>query len=252
MSDIRQTVRRDESLTAMARLLFAEIYEMWEDEGQCFASNGWLADKIGASPSSVRRWKRQLREAEYIHEKHEGGQRYLTPKERAIRSDRGDQQQPDQGQSSSKAARSDRGAVNSDREGAIRSDQDRDINNSEGTQGSARARGDRWAFLPSYRRRHLPEIKQEAGPPDHNPDVLEIAERCLGPTDVDLPAVVDDHLHRRSEDEVIAAYVIARRTADKPLPYADTIIRDGWKEGSSDGAPVLIDEEPNVVRFSDR
>jgi hypothetical protein len=120
----------------------------------------------------------------------------------------------------------------------ISSDQHISSSNPEGASSSARAREGRWEFLPSNRLRHLPEIKQEAGSPEHTPDVLSIARRYLGQDENDLASVVDFHLGQRPEDEVIAAYVIAGREAESPLGYADKIIRKGWKEDhGGDGAP---------------
>jgi hypothetical protein len=157
MSDQCRKVRRDTDLSPLARLLFYEIWEMYCDEGQCFATNQFFADQIGASKSSVRRWKRQLVEAGYVTERHDDGKRYLSPTDPpatsdrggVISSDRGDQQQSERRQTATEAASSDRGetssdrgAITSDREGAIRSDQYRDNNNPAEAYESAHARGD--------------------------------------------------------------------------------------------------------------
>lgn len=155
MSDQCRKVRRDTDLSPLARLLFYEIWEMYCDEGQCFATNQFFADQIGASKSSVRRWKRQLVEAGYVTERHDDGKRYLSPTDPparsdrggAISSDRGDQQQSKVRQTATEAASSDRGAISSDRgaitsnrEGAISSDQYRDNNNPAEACESAPAR----------------------------------------------------------------------------------------------------------------
>jgi len=148
MSDQCRDVRRDTDLSPLARLLFYEIWEMCCDEGQCFATNQFFADQIGASKSSVRRWKRQLVEAGYVTERHDDGKRYLSPTDPparrdrggAVSSDRGDQQQSEARQTATEAASSDRGAITSDREGAISSDQYRDNNNPAEACESAHAR----------------------------------------------------------------------------------------------------------------
>jgi len=234
-SEARKAVRSDGELPPAARLLFEEIWEMHHaSEEGCYAEDEYLSDQIGAAESSVRRYRKQLREAGYITEQKSGGRRRLVPIE-VISTDQDDQS------CTANTDQSDQNCTDDDQsctDEMISSDQHISSSNPEGASSRARKGSDRWAFLPSYRLRHLSEIKQEAGSPDHNPDVLSIARRYLGQDENDLASVVDFHLGKRPENQVIAAYVIAGREADSPLEYADKIIREGWKESrGGDGAP---------------
>jgi len=240
--DIRQQVRRDDSLPPMARLLFAEIYQMGEGDGECYAGDEWLGRKIGAAESTVRRHRLTLREKGYIKQYKSGGRRYLEPNE-MINIDRSDQK------GSENTSTTDQSDQNRSEE-VINSDQHRGSNNPEGVSSRAHAREDRWGFLPSYRVRHLPEIKSEAGSPEHTPDLLSIASRYLDRSQSDLAGIVDHHRSQRPDEEIIAAYVIAGREADSPLDYADKIIREGWKESRGDGAgPQLPSSDDTVIHF---
>ena len=233
MSDLRQTVRRDDDLPPIARLLFAEIWQMNESGGECYAEDDWLGEQIGAAESTVRKHRLTLRRKGYIKQSKSGGRRYLEPNE-VINTDQSDQNQ------SENISNDDQSDQNRSDE-VINSDQHRGSNNPEGASSRARGDGERWGFLPSYRMRHLPEIKREAEAPEEQADVLDIATRHLGGSQEDLASIVDYHREQRPDDQVIAAYVIAGREADSPLEYADKIIREGWKESSSpaggDGIP---------------
>ena len=240
-SDARKTVRSDRDLPPAARLLFEEIWVMHHaSKDGCYADDEYLSDQIGAAESSVRRYRKQLREAGYITEQKSGGCRRLVPTE-VTSTDHSDQ---------SCVINTDQSDQNCTGE-VISSDQDISSSNPEGASSRASAGEDRWEFLPSYRLRHLPEIKQEAGSPEHTPDVLSIARRYLGQDENDLASVVDFHLDQRPEDEVVAAYVIAGREADSPLEYADKIIREGWKE-SRGGDGASAGGKSHTERFGDQ
>ncbi|WP_103029986.1 helix-turn-helix domain-containing protein [Salinibacter altiplanensis] len=235
-SETRRAVRSDASLPPAARLLFEQIWEMHHaSEDGCYAEDEYLSGQIGAAASSVRRYRKQLREAGYITEQKSGGRRRLVPTE-VISTDQDDQS------CTANTDQSDQNCTEDDQsctDGVISSDQHISSSNPEGASSRAHEGADRWAFLPSYRLRYLPEIKQEAGPPGETTDVLNVARRYLGEKEDDLASVVDFHQEKRPDDELVAAYVIAGREADSPLEYADKIIREGWKEGrSGDGAPA--------------
>jgi len=231
MSCLREQVRRDSDLPPMARLLFAEIYQMNEGDNQCYAQDDWLGKQIGAAKSTVRRHRLTLRKKGYIKQYKSSGLRYLEPAE-TINIDQSDQNEKENPSTDDQSDQN-----RSDEE--INSDQYRASNNPEGVSSCARAGEGRWGFLPDYRMRHLPEIKSEARPPESTADVLSVASRHLGQSQDELASVVDFHRGQRPDDEVIAAYVIAGREADSPLEYADKIIREGWKEPESrgDGIP---------------
>jgi len=240
MSDLRQQVRRDDDLPPMARLLFAEIWQMNEGDGECYAEDEWLGRQIGAAESTVRRHRLTLRKKGYIKQYKSGGRRYLEPNE-MINIDQSDQKKSE---STTNDDQNDQHRSNE----VINTDQHRGSNNPESASG-ARARGDRWAFLPSQHHTLLPTIKAEAGPPDDNPDVLNIASRHLQRPESDLAGTVDGHLDEHPTDEVIAAYVIGGKKGDRPLAYAKHILTMGWKEQGGDGASVALPDDEDVIHF---
>lgn len=127
--DARKTVRADSDLPAGARLLFEQIWEMHHaSEEGCYAGDQYLAKQIGAAPSSVRRYRRQLREKGYLTEQKSGGRRRSIPI-KMISTDQNDQEQPVNTDHSDQNCTDD----------VISTDQDISSNNPEGTRESAPA-----------------------------------------------------------------------------------------------------------------
>jgi len=131
MSDLRQQVRRDDDLPPMARLLFAEISQMNEGDGECYAEDEWLGEQIGAAESTVRRHRLTVLDKEYIRQCKSGGRRYLEPNE-MINIDQSDQNQ------SESASNDDQNDQNRSEE-VINTDQHRGNNNPEGMSERAPA-----------------------------------------------------------------------------------------------------------------
>jgi biotin operon repressor len=134
MSDLRQTVRRDDDLPPIARLLFAEIWQMNEACGECYAEDAWLGKQIGAAESTVRKHRLTLRQKGYIKQSKSGGRRYLEPND-VINIDQSDQQQSE---NISTADQSDQNRSDE----VINIDQHRGSNNPEGTRERAREEGE--------------------------------------------------------------------------------------------------------------
>ena len=65
-SIIPARVRYDKSVTANAKLMYAEITALANKHGYCFASNQYFMDLYDASEASVRRWLKSLEEAGHI------------------------------------------------------------------------------------------------------------------------------------------------------------------------------------------
>jgi len=130
MSDTRQKVRRDDDLPAMARLLFAEIYQMNEAGGECYAGDERLGKQLGAAESTVRRHRLTLRQKGYIKQYKSRGRRCLEPSE-TINNDQSDQKQ------SENISNADQSDQNRSKE-VINSDQHRGSNNPEGVSECAR------------------------------------------------------------------------------------------------------------------
>jgi biotin operon repressor len=124
MSDIQQHVRRDDDLPPMARLLFAEIWQMNEGDGECYAEDEWLGKQIGAAESTVRRHRLTLRQKGYIKQSKSGGRRYLEPN-KMINNDQSDQKR-------SESTCNDDQNDQKRSEEVINSDQHRGSNNLEG------------------------------------------------------------------------------------------------------------------------
>jgi len=131
MSDLRQQVRRDDDLPPMARLLFAEIWQMNEGNGECYAEDEWLGEQIGAAESTVRRHRLTLLDKGYIRQCKSGGRRYLEPNE-VINIDQSDQKR------SEMTSNNDQNDQKRSEE-VINTDQHRGSNNPEGTRESAPA-----------------------------------------------------------------------------------------------------------------
>lgn len=65
-SNIPAHVRYDNSLTANARLLYAEITSLCNKTGYCWATNEYFADLYEVDVRSIQRWISSLEEAEHI------------------------------------------------------------------------------------------------------------------------------------------------------------------------------------------
>ena len=71
-------VRFDRKLPANAKLLYAEIKALCDQQGYCWASNYYLATLYGVQAKVVSRWIHQLREREYLRiEVSQGNQRKI-------------------------------------------------------------------------------------------------------------------------------------------------------------------------------
>lgn len=258
---LQRKARRSGRLHGNVLMLLAEICEAHTLDKGCIVENETFADRLNCTARTVRNWLRQLKQMGLVSESKEAGNRVLCPrvpswmewKERST-AERTFQNDTDISGKSvpERKERSETGGNQGGKSFPTQRD-----NNSE-SACSAHAHGDRWAFLPRHYQSLLPDIRAEAGTEEHPPDLLDVAHRWLRPDPgEDLSATVDRHRNLRSDDQIIAAYVVAGDRADtNPVGYADQIIREGWKRSAGDGAPVsLTDEnghEPNVIRFSDR
>ena len=250
LNQLRQRVDRDTDLTPTARLLFSEVINLSLLGDGCYKDYTTLAEDLGLAPRTVRRRRDELHQAGYLEVSKQGDRRYLVPK-RPDTGGRTGQECPDTDGRTDTDDRTKESAPDTGGETPPDTDdRHREVDNPAEAQEAARSREGRWDFLPSYRARHLPEIKQEAGGPDHNPDVLGVARRYLNEDEDDLAATVDYHLEQRPKDEVIAAYVIAGREADSPLQYADKIIREGWTE-DYDGGGAPSDRRGHIAKHGD-
>jgi len=251
---LRQTADRDDSLTTTARLLFGEIINLNVLGDGCYKAYTTLAEDLGLNERTVRRRRKELESAGYLTVSREGDRRYLVPTPPDT-SDRTGQQCPDNSVRPDTSDRTEVSAPDTDDETPPdTSVEDKEVYNPAEAQEAARARGKRWAFLPGYRQRYLPEIKRAAGPHDEPADVMDVATQYLSQAEEQLSGVVDFHREQRPDDEVIAAYVIAGREADSPIEYADKIIREGWKRSGGDGAASSSqlpdpDSDKTVIRF---
>ena len=59
-------VRYDRKLPANAKLIYAEIAAKINEEGYCFASNRFFAERLGIKEDTVSGLVRRLADAEYI------------------------------------------------------------------------------------------------------------------------------------------------------------------------------------------
>jgi len=247
--ELQRQARRSGRLTGNALMLLAEICDAHTLEKGCIVENETFADRLNCTKRTVRNWLSDLKSEGVLSVAQEGGNRVLIPRFPSWMGRKNASGEESSFQESGDSSGKDAPERKEFSEASGKDFPPQRDNNHE--SASSRAREDRWAFLPDYRMRHLPEIKSEAGDAGHSPDVLAIARRYLDRSEGDLASTVDHHLEQRPEDEVIAAYVIAGREADSPLDYADKIIREGWKQGrvGGDGMPV---GESLTERFGDQ
>ncbi len=67
-------------LTLSAKILLAEILSLSKLEGHCYASNAYLADRLGLSLPTVKNALRQLRKHKYItSERLSFNERFIYP-----------------------------------------------------------------------------------------------------------------------------------------------------------------------------
>jgi len=76
---VKRQVRRDTSISNGAARLFAEITDLHCMEQGCFAKDGTLAEWLGCTERTIRRWKRELEAADYLTSEHRNGRRYCVP-----------------------------------------------------------------------------------------------------------------------------------------------------------------------------
>ena len=60
------TVRYDKGLSPNAKLLFAEVTALCNDEGYCWASNQYFATLYGVEKRTIQRWIDSLIEKKYL------------------------------------------------------------------------------------------------------------------------------------------------------------------------------------------
>lgn len=63
---IPNSVFYDDELTDKQKLIFAEIYQLAQKSGYCFASNGYIADRLNVKPVTVSRAIAKLTEMNHI------------------------------------------------------------------------------------------------------------------------------------------------------------------------------------------
>jgi len=89
---LRRTVRRDESISNGTARLFAEIVDLHMMEDGCFAQDTTIAEWLGTTPRTIRRWRRELEEAGYLREEPGEKGRHLIPQkaepDKNVRGDR--------------------------------------------------------------------------------------------------------------------------------------------------------------------
>ena len=73
-------VLEDENLCASAKILYAHISNLCNQEGYCFATNGYFADKLKAGERTVRGWLKQLEEGGHIQARYDGRKRQISVK----------------------------------------------------------------------------------------------------------------------------------------------------------------------------
>lgn len=59
-------VRYDKNISAMSKLLFAEITALSNKEGYCWASNTYFGELYGVDKDTVSRWMSELVKAKYV------------------------------------------------------------------------------------------------------------------------------------------------------------------------------------------
>ena len=85
-------VRYDKTIPANAKLLYGEITALCNQEGYCWASNGYFAELYGVSETSISKWISALAKAGYIRiesNKEKGNARLIYLKEVFNKSSRG-------------------------------------------------------------------------------------------------------------------------------------------------------------------
>ena len=63
---IPNSVFYDDELTDKQKLIFAEIYQLAQKNGYCFASNGYIADRLKVKPVTVSRAITKLSEMNHL------------------------------------------------------------------------------------------------------------------------------------------------------------------------------------------
>ena len=81
LCSLRRTVRRDAAISNGAARLFAEVVELHMLEHGCFAQDLTLAEWLGTTSRTIRRWRRELCDAGYLREKPVEEGRRLIPHE---------------------------------------------------------------------------------------------------------------------------------------------------------------------------
>ena len=85
-------VRYDKTIPANAKLLYGEITALCNQEGYCWASNGYFAELYDVSETSISKWISALAKAGYIYiesNKEKGNARLIYLKEVLKKSSRG-------------------------------------------------------------------------------------------------------------------------------------------------------------------
>ena len=78
-----ESVRRDDLLSANAKLLFAEITSLLDDDGVCRKSNVELANVIRVSDRAIRKWLEELKKNDHIEVEMEGKKRMISLSKKA-------------------------------------------------------------------------------------------------------------------------------------------------------------------------
>jgi len=81
LRSLRRQVRRDSDISNGAARLFAEIVDLHMMEEGCFAHDPTLAEWLGTTARTIRRWRKELYEAGYLREELAENGRHLTPQE---------------------------------------------------------------------------------------------------------------------------------------------------------------------------
>jgi hypothetical protein len=81
LRSLRREVRRNEEISNGAARLFSEVIDFHMLEAGCFAQDPTLADWLGTTARTVRRWRTELAEAGYLREEPCERGRLLIPQE---------------------------------------------------------------------------------------------------------------------------------------------------------------------------
>jgi hypothetical protein len=79
LRSLRREVRRNEDISNGAARLFSEVIDLHMLEEGCFAHDPTLADWLGTTPRTVRRWRKELTSAGYLREEPADRGRHLIP-----------------------------------------------------------------------------------------------------------------------------------------------------------------------------